>query len=102
MKLIQFTNPHPLDHVSRGLQLMARHEYQGAIGEFEQALVLDLNNADLHSNLGIAYWKKAAQERGPSLDDAIREFQIGLKFQPANAALHDNLGLALLLLGGIQ
>jgi Flp pilus assembly protein TadD len=95
--------PTSRDHASRGSQLLERHEYQAAIEEFEQALAGEPDNADLHAILGIAYWRKAAEQHDTAAETAaVREFRDALKLRPDDSGVHNNLGLTLQLEGQLK
>ena len=73
-----------------GMAFLRRGMYEEAIIEFEEAAVLDKDNAVIYNNLGRAYLEV---ER---VDEAAKVLKLAIKLSPGFADLHNNLGLAYL------
>jgi len=66
----------------------ARRRYSEAVGYYKKAIGLHPDYADLHNNLGVAYYKQE------DLDNAIPEFRKAIEINPKYANAHNNLGMA--------
>jgi len=71
-----------------GNLLYSRRDFNGAIREYQAALKLEPNNADIHMNLGTALDVTGRTE------EAITQYSQSIKLQPGNANAHYNLGIA--------
>ncbi len=78
------TKPYP--HIFLGISLYWQGKLEAAMAEYNQALTLDLENAQAHQLLGIAYaWKG-------EIKPALEHFQIAYKKEPDRADVNMNLG----------
>jgi Flp pilus assembly protein TadD len=75
--------------VGVGAALYAKGKVDEAIAEFREAIRLNKNNAEAHSNLGAALRSKG------HLDEAIAEHREAIRLHKNYAAAHSNLGAAL-------
>ena len=82
-------------HMARGLSLYERHEFDGAIRQYEQALRLDPKLVVAYSNLGLAWYQKG------DLDRAYTEYGKALRLNQYDAVLRNNVGLVFLKRGDI-
>jgi protein O-mannosyl-transferase len=76
-------------HNDLGVTLMRVGRVPEAMAEFETAVRLKPDGADVHDNLGIALSSMPGR-----LQDAIAEYQTALRIDPHFQAAHLNLGLA--------
>jgi tetratricopeptide (TPR) repeat protein len=76
-------------HVARGAELKQKGQYAKAEREFQAALLLDSQNADLYSILADVL---ISQGRWDDAESAAREV---LRLNPNNDMAHNNLGLTL-------
>jgi serine/threonine protein kinase/Flp pilus assembly protein TadD len=77
-------------HITLGALLCdQKHDYDGAIAAFREALRLNKGNADAHRNLGNAFMHKG------QLDEAIAEYRETVRLKEDNAEARCGLGLAL-------
>jgi Flp pilus assembly protein TadD/serine/threonine protein kinase len=76
-------------HNDLGCALNAKHDVDGAIGEFREAIRLKKDYAAAHYNLGIAL------KFTGDLDGAIAEFRKAIELDAKDARAHTNLGVAL-------
>lgn len=67
-----------------------------AIKEYETALSLSPENADIRDNLGYAFFRKG------QIDRAVREYETALTINPRHTDARCNLGLALFTLGDTE
>ncbi|MCJ7736902.1 MAG: tetratricopeptide repeat protein, partial [Anaerolineae bacterium] len=109
-------------HVSQGRQCLQEEKWRDAIRCFQAALRVDLEHAQAHLGLGIAYWHLGrtdeaifeyravlrlhprsaeahfglgvAYRQQGRLEDAIREYMVALRLNPVYAQAHYNLGVA--------
>jgi serine/threonine-protein kinase len=80
-------------HDGLGNALKETGDLEGAIGEYREALSLDLESANLHHNLGNALATKG------DVDGAIVEYRQAIALDPKHAASHSSLGGALYFRG---
>ena len=73
-----------------GLAFLRRGMYEEAVREFEEAAVLDKDNALIYNNLGRAY---LGVER---INEATKVLRMAIKLRSQFADVHNNLGLAYL------
>lgn len=76
-------------HNNLGAALGEKGLIDEAVGQFEESIRLEPDNAEAHNSLGIALGKKG------QTDEAIRQFEIALRLRPGFADAHDNLGVTL-------
>ena len=85
-----------ISHNNLGIAYGSLGRYQEAIMEFQTALRLNPNYAEVHYNLGNAY-KSIGQ-----YDEAVAHYYDELQINPNNADIHNNLGNALAKQGKIK
>jgi len=74
-------------HVALGAILCDhKHDYEGAIAEFQKAIAIDERNANAHHNLGVALKGKGDQ------DGAVAAYRKALALDPNFAEAHIRLG----------
>ncbi len=81
-------NPSPAAHHALGRVYLAKREYKLAIEQFEAALKGDPNNAQLHSDYGVALLEmgRAENDKGKSFElstRALEEFHRALEHNPS-------------------
>ncbi|MGD1031901.1 MAG: tetratricopeptide repeat protein [Opitutaceae bacterium] len=79
-----------LAHNNLGVSYQRGGEWAKAIEEYQEALRLRPNDAELHNNLG-AVWLKMPERS----NDAIGQIREALRLKPDFAEAHHNLGMAL-------
>ena len=72
-----------------GSALMQAGRVDEAIGQFQEVLVIDPDNAEAYYNLGIAFSQTGR------MDEAIADYRKTLEIAPGMGKAHDNLGIAL-------
>ena len=83
-------------HLARGDALFAKHDLDGAIAEYRQALRLKPRDAKAHYELGLALKAKG------DLDGAISEYREAIRLEPTLAEAHVNIGSALQVKGDLD
>jgi tetratricopeptide (TPR) repeat protein len=78
----------PDDLFTRGTELLAKGDTEGAIQAYQALLKNHPERIDARSNLGAAYARLGRYE------DAVQQYQKALQFDPENSAIRFNLGLA--------
>jgi len=86
---LQVTTDNYLIMNNLGLALAEEGQLDAAIQEYQEAVRIEPNVADLRNNLGIALAEKG------QLDAAIREYREALRISANYTDAHNNLGLAL-------
>lgn len=76
------------DLISRGSEKTARRDWDGAIADFDQAVALDPNQADVFGFRGAAKYAKGDR------DGAIADFSRAIALNPALPLFHFNRGAA--------
>jgi len=69
-----------------GNSLRGRGEYIRAVQEYQKALELKPDSAEIHYNLGLAYYEQRIFDR------AIQEFKRTIEINPNHSEAHNNLG----------
>jgi tetratricopeptide (TPR) repeat protein len=69
--------------------LMMQGKLDEAIPQYQEAVRLKPDDADLHNNLGTALGRTG------QVDEAIRQYEEALRLEPDHAEAHNNLGTAL-------
>jgi len=72
---------------------LRKNDYDGAIRIYNKALELNLEDADIYNNCGLAYSKKGDYDR------AIEDYNKAIELNPKDAAAYYNRGLAYKALG---
>jgi tetratricopeptide (TPR) repeat protein len=80
-------------HSKLSILLLDRGQANEAIGQLQQALRFDPDDAEGYNNLGSFLGKQGRT------DEAIRQFQEAIRLEPDNPLAHYNLGNALLMKG---
>jgi len=75
-------------YVSQGRQCVQEGSWRDAIRCFQAALRIDLECAQAHLGLGVAYWHLGRT------DEAIFEYRTALRLEPSSAEAHFGLGVA--------
>lgn len=75
-------------HFNRGNEFYEKGNYAKAIKEYNEAIRIDLYNAELHNNLGLAL------RSIDDLDGAIEEYKEAIRLEPNYTTPHNNLGVA--------
>ena len=83
-------------HYNLAVELAEAGKVQEAIGQYEQALRIEPDNADVHYNLGGALIQLGR------VDEGIGHYEQALRIKPDNAEAHSNLGVALCQAGKVQ
>jgi Flp pilus assembly protein TadD len=83
-------------HNNLGLVFLQRGQIDGAVGHFEQAVLLQPDDESSQKNLGSAFLQKG------QVDDAIAQFQKALELKPNDVGAHSDLGLAFFRKGQID
>jgi tetratricopeptide (TPR) repeat protein len=83
-------------HSKLSTLLLERGQVNEAIGQFQQALRFEPDDADTQNNLGGLLGKNG------HTDEAIRHFQEAIRLEPDHPFAHYNLGNALLMKGQID
>jgi hypothetical protein len=79
-----------LPHNNLGVVLMESGRLPEAVEQFEQALKIRPDYADVHNNLGSAFANTGR------LPEAIKQFEQSLKINSGNHFVHNNLGVVLM------
>jgi tetratricopeptide (TPR) repeat protein len=75
---------------ARGVRLNQKRDYDAAIADFDAALKLSPNDAQIYRNRGSSYTNKG------SFDAAIADLTEAIRLEPANAISYNNRGTAFL------
>ena len=70
-----------------------REEYEFAIADYTQAIVIDPKNSDAFYNRGIVYSKRDQHQ------DAIRDFSKAISINPEDADSYMNRGIEKVIIG---
>ena len=84
------------EHIRLGLQARDEHRLDDAAREFESALALAPNVAQLHASLGLV------RHRQGTLTPAVESFRRALELKPDLNGVHGLLGFDLLMLGQFE
>jgi Flp pilus assembly protein TadD len=84
-----------LKALQHGLKLDRAGDTAGSAEAFRQAVALDPDYSEAHTNLGVEYINLG------QIDDAITEFRSAIALDPATSVHHAHLGLALIILGRV-
>jgi len=76
-----------VDLLSRGLDKDKRGDYQGAIADYNQAILLNPNLAEAYNNRGLVFSKQG------NFSGAIADYNQAIKLNPNYAAAYNNRGL---------
>jgi tetratricopeptide (TPR) repeat protein len=76
-------------HYNFGIMLDKNGQTVEAIRQYQEALRLNPDDAEVHNSLGAAF-----DDQGQT-DEAIRQYQEALRLKPDHADAHNNLGIAL-------
>jgi len=76
------------EYVSQGRHAVEAEDWRDAVGFFQAALRIDVEYAQAHLGLGIAYWHLGRT------DEAIFEYRTALRLHPSFAEAHFGLGVA--------
>ncbi len=87
------TSDNYIAHNNLGIALLQKGHVDEAIAQYQKALQINSNYAELHYNFGIALLQKG------HVDEAIAQYQMALQLKPGYAEAHINLGIALLKTG---
>jgi Flp pilus assembly protein TadD len=79
-----------LAHINLGSTLLHQGRTEAAISEYQEAIRLKTDDAEVHNNLGIALFAEGRT------DEAISEYQEAIRLKPENGQAHNNLGNAFL------
>jgi tetratricopeptide (TPR) repeat protein len=83
----------------RGIALLQMGRYRDGQKSFEKSIHFDKKYPDAYNNLGVIYYKEAAQKaaKGGSRDygRAIKNYSKAIKLRDDSASFHSNLGTAL-------
>lgn len=84
------------EHIRAGLQARDEHRLDDAAREFESALAMAPNVAQLHASLGLV------RHRQGTLTPAVESFRRALELKPDLNGVHGLLGFDLLMLGQFE
>lgn len=85
-----------LKALQHGLKLDRAGDSAGSAEAFRQAVALDPDYSEAHTNLGAEYINLG------QIDDAITEFRSAIALDPATSVHHAYLGSALIILGRVR
>src|SRR5437870_4520000 len=74
------------EQIKRGDQLLEKRDWDGALGEYREAIRLKPNDAEPHYGVGRALGEKK------DLEGAQREFREAIRLKPDYAEAHNGLG----------
>jgi tetratricopeptide (TPR) repeat protein len=87
LRMIEYLIPTAHQYIKSGLSCYQKGDYNEAIKQFQKALKLNPEKAEIHYNLGLTYQAKGL------FDKAIEEYRKALELNPEDAEAHNNLGI---------
>ncbi|MGA2243247.1 MAG: tetratricopeptide repeat protein [Verrucomicrobiota bacterium] len=83
-------------HNNLGSALFQKGNMDAAIAQYQEALQIKPNYAEIHNSLGSALFQKG------SVDEAVAQYQTALQINPDYAEAHYNFGFALFKMGQVD
>jgi len=96
LRMIEHLIPTAHQYIKSGLSYYHKGDYNEAIKQFQEALKLNPEKAEIHYNLGLTYQAKGLW------DEAIEEYRKALELNPEDAEAHNNLGIVYYNQGNCQ
>jgi Flp pilus assembly protein TadD len=82
-----------LNELKNGRAALDKKQFTRAVGHLKSAAAADPESADIHNELGVAYYELAQYEQ------SLREFQRAISLAPTHERANNNLCLVLLKTG---